>query len=403
MTQQIKDVHVEPAGEEKAGPLYYQLPASPWENWVKSQNIPIFEDVGCYDCKQLPRGRWDWMGGDATFIQTSGTQNRTGMFVLEVPARGATNPIRHMYEERYVVLEGRGSTEVWTESAKTPQSFEWQQWSCFAIPLNCSFRLVNASSTPAVLIAVNMAPVIINQFQDLDFVFNNSYEFKSRYSPDAEYFKPKEQLSTQIEGRALLRSNLIPDVANAYLPLDNNRGPGYRWFAPSQAGNTMLEGFVAQYPTGRYSKAHYHESGAVLVCLAGKGYSYTWPKDLGPRPWEGGFSDQVKRQDYGPGGMISAAPAGGNWFHQHFAISNSPFRVFNYTGGVRGIRAGGREGERIAGIGAEIGQGGRALGYHEEDPYIREYYQQRLAEEGAKFDMPEEVYKGATNLKVGYD
>jgi hypothetical protein len=77
--------------------------------------------------------------------------------------------------------------------------------------------------------------------------------------------------------------------------------------------------------------------------------------------------------------------------------------VFNYTGGVRGIRAGGREGEQIAGIGAEVGQGGRALPYHEEDPYIREYYQSRLAEEGAKFDMPEEVYKGPSNLKVGYD
>ena len=84
-------------------------------------------------------------------------------------------------------------------------------------------------------------------------------------------------------------------------------------------------------------------------------------------------------------------------------MSNGPFRVFNYTGGVRGIRAGGSAGDRIAGIGAEIGQGGRALAYHEEDPFIREYYQQRLGQEGARFDMPEEVYKGPSNLKVGYD
>jgi hypothetical protein len=112
------------------------------------------------------------------------------------------------------------------------------------------------------------------------------------------------------------------------------------------------------------------------------------PVDLGTRPWESGKGDLVKQQDYVPGGMISAAPGGGNWFHQHFAIGQDPFRVFNFTGTARNYRA--QEGEMVAGVGAEMGsQGGRALPYPEEDPHIREYYQSRLKEEGVEFQMPD--------------
>ena len=34
---------------------------------------------------------------------------------------------------------------------------------------------------------------------------------------------------------------------------------------------------IGQYKTGQYSKAHKHASGAILVCIKGKGYSCTWP------------------------------------------------------------------------------------------------------------------------------
>ena len=45
-----------------------------------------------------------------------------------------------------------------------------------------------------------------------------------------------------------------------------------------------MGGFVGEYPSGRYSKAHYHASGAVLVCLTGKGYTFNWPVGFGRGP-----------------------------------------------------------------------------------------------------------------------
>jgi quercetin dioxygenase-like cupin family protein len=388
--------YVEPTGSERAGAMLFRMHASPWEKFMKSEGVPIFKGVGVQDCRDLPREPWGRMGGSGTYIELLGLQNRTSMHVIEIPPGGSLNPEKHMYEERYLVLDGRGSTETWTDSSPTPQAFEWAQYSCFATPLNTWHRLVNATSRPAILLAATSAPLAFNMYDDPDFIFNSSHEFKNRYQGGEDYFKPKEDLEVR-PGRAsaMLRSNLIPDTANVYLPLDNGRAPGYRAFTAVMAGNTVIaDAFIAEYPSGRYSKSHFHNSGAVLVCLRGKGYSFTWPKELGTRPWESGKGEEVKMQEYGPGGLISAAPGGDSWFHQHFAISKGPFRVFNFTGAATTtVTPGKGEGDLISGGPAEIGEGGHALPYYEEDPFIKEYYQRRLSEEGSEFTMSEDVYK----------
>ena len=35
------------------------------------------------------------------------------MYILEVPSGGVTNPESHIYDEFFLVIEGRGTTEVW--------------------------------------------------------------------------------------------------------------------------------------------------------------------------------------------------------------------------------------------------------------------------------------------------
>ena len=389
----------EPTGKDRAGAMTFRMHASPWEQFMKSEGIPIFRGIGVRDSRELPREPWARTGGLGTYIELSGLQNRTAMYVVEIPPGGALNPERHLYEERYLVLDGRGSTETWTEDEPNPLVFEWAQYSCFVVPLNTWHRIVNATSRPALLLAATSAPLAMNMYDDVDFIFNNPYWFKGRYQGTEEFFKPKDELEPR-PGRAsaMLRSNLIPDTANCYLPLDNGRAPGYRTFTAIQAGNTIIaDAFIAEYPSGRYSKSHYHAAGAVLVCLRGKGYSFTWPQELGTRPWESGRGEEVKMQEYGPGGMVSAAPGGDKWFHQHFAYSKDDFRVFQFTGGASTNPSPGKgEGDIVAGGPAEMREGGHSLPYYEEDPFIREYYSRRLAEEGAAFNMPEEYYQPPT-------
>ena len=117
----------------------------------------------------------------------SGHRAPLGMYVVEVPGAGALNPERHLYEETYYVVEGRGTTEVWHESAGGKQTFEWGPGSLFGIPLNAWHRVVNATSSPAMLLAATTAPNILNLVRDSAFVMNCPYEFSRRFSGEDDY------------------------------------------------------------------------------------------------------------------------------------------------------------------------------------------------------------------------
>ncbi len=381
-------MYKEPIGQEFAGHLHYKLEPTVYEAFMEEESLPIHRGIGVYDVRQLNLAPWKRMGGQGAFIELEGQAGLWGMYVVQVPAGGVLNSERHIYEEVFLVIEGRGSTEVWLEGGAGKKAFEWQAGAHFAVPLNAWHRLVNATASPALLLVATSAPRLLELFPTRSFVFNNPWKFAERYDESDDYFKPRDQLEPHPEhGRAQLRSNLIPDIAHCYLPLDNNRAPGFRWINPQMAGNTYFShGFIAEYPSGRYSKAHYHAAGPVLVCLRGKGYTLSWPVELGLRPWEAGKGHLVKRQDYVPGGMVSAAPGGGSWFHQHFSTGKDFFRVRAI---IAGLPRQGPAGEEVVGVSAEIGQGGRAIGYRDEDPEIRRLYKEALAREGVQYQMPE--------------
>src|ERR1700731_2148098 len=132
------------------------------------------------------------------------------------------------------------------------------------------------------------------------------------------------------------RTNLIPDIVNTDLPLENRRSPGYRRVEPFMAGNRFYL-WIGQHENGRYSKAHKHASAAVLICVKGKGYTYTWPESLGTTPWKNEL-----------GGKVSAAPMSGDWFHQHFGTSSEALRLTAWFG-INNSRARkpGRPGEQL--------------------------------------------------------
>ncbi len=389
----------EPVGEQLAGRLHFRRMLSFYERYMEEQGLPVARGLGVADVRELPLAPWSRTGGQGAFIQLDGTGDQAGMYVVEVPARGALRAERHFYEETMLVVRGRGSTEVWRDGGSGRQSFEWQPGSLFAVPLNAWHRLVNAGSEPALLIGVTTAPITMNLFPSVSFIFENPFEWPERYAGEADYFKPRDEFEPHPEhGRALLRSNFIPDIVNCYLPLDNSRSPGYRVALLNMGASPNFDPFIHEFPSGRYSKAHFHQSGAVLINLKGKGYTYNWPKQLGYRPWQDGHADQVKYLEYGPWGIVAAAPGGGDWFHQHFSVGKDPLRQVNLTnasrsGGLRPVHANNDARAEHAGVGAEISEGGYGLPYREEDPFLREAYREALAREGVPFEMPESAFQ----------
>ncbi len=244
----------EPKGlSQKAGLGEFKRPPMPYDQFMEDQGIPIVRAVGVSKVQNLPLKPWARMGGRGTFIQLWGTEGLWGSYVVEVPGAGALNVERHMYEEQYLVVEGRGTTEVWQEGGNK-HVFEWQKGSLFAIPLNAYHRIVNGSSSPALLLAGTSAPNVMNLFGNEEFIFNNPFTFADRFSGKADYFKPRDDVASDpVRGLAMRRTNLVPDIMRCELPLDNRRSPGYRRIEPHMAGNRFYM-WIGEHETGRYSK-----------------------------------------------------------------------------------------------------------------------------------------------------
>ncbi|MDO9443413.1 MAG: cupin domain-containing protein [Beijerinckiaceae bacterium] len=384
----------EPKAGENAGFGNFSRPAMPYDRFMEAENIPVHRAIGVHRVHDLPMKPWARLGGRGTYIQLFGTEGLWGMYVVEIPGGGALNAEHHLYEKEVFVVEGRGSTEIWQDGQTKKQTFEWQKGSLFSIPLNAHHRFVNASSSPALLLCGTSAPNMMNLIDNPHFIFNCPYDFTDRYSGNDDYFKPKDDLEPDpVRGLAMKRTNFIPDIINCEMPLDNRRSPGYRRLEPHMGGQ-RFHLWIGQHETGRYSKAHCHESAAILICVKGKGYTYTWPEGLGSKPWEAGRGDKVMRQDYEFGGMVSAAPMSGDWFHQHFGISKDPLRFTAWFGpNNHSALKPGRPGEAMADIWAiDIKKGGRAIPYNDEDPYIRKEFEQTLAAEGVPSRMEEKLY-----------
>ena len=387
---------VEPTDNKtKSGFGTFQAPQSPYDIWMESQEIPVYRAIGVRRVQDLPMKPWKLMGGNATFVQLFGTEGMWGCHVIEVPGAGALNVVKHLYEQQYFVVEGRGSTEVWEEGREDKvHSFEWQKGSLFSVPLNARYRIVNAASSPALLLGGNTLPNVMNIYNNEDFIFNCPYNFRDRFDPDAQdYYKVRDEITADpIRGLAMTETNIVPDIVECELPRDNRRSPGYRRIEPHMTDNSFYL-WIGQHETGRYSKGHAHGSAAVLICIKGKGYTYTWPARYGERPWENGNDKHVLRQDYEPVGLVSAAPMSGDWYHQHFGISEGPLRLTAWFGPHHPGRKVKRPGEDAIDFGAiDVRDGGTAIPYDLEDPYLRKEFEGYLSEVGAKSRMEPELY-----------
>lgn len=385
----------EPQGEQqRAGARSWAKPKTPYDEFMQEEGIPLRRGIGIHDVRELPLEPWKRLGGRGSYIQLDGTDNMTGMYVVEIPSAGALNVERHIYEEIYYVVEGRGTTEVWREGSENKHVFEWQAGSLFAVPLNVWHRLVNATSSPAILIAGTTAPPTFNLFKNKAFIFDNPFEFTDRYDGSQDYYKPNDDLKADpMMSRAMRVTNIIPDILNCELPLDNQRSPGYRRVNP-RMGSGAFSMFVGQYLSGRYAMAHHPQGpgSSVLICVRGKGYTFTWPRHLGVHPWESGNGQLVERQDYVAGGMVCSNPGGTEWFHAHYGVGKEPLRLLVFRRTENMSVPVGRPGEMQMSGNLPLEEGGRSITYQMEDPYVREYYKKRLSEEGVEFQMPDWVY-----------
>jgi mannose-6-phosphate isomerase-like protein (cupin superfamily) len=324
---------------------------------------------------------WERMGGKGAYIYLYGMEGTTGMYVAEISAGGALKAEKHLYEEVICILEGNGATEVWQEDGKK-QLFEWSQGSVFAPPLNAWHRLLNGSREPAKFLAVTNAPLVMDMYRNLDFVFSCNHAFPDRFAGEEAYFKVGEKRYKNQRGTTTLwETNFIADVRTAPLEVKKVKGPGWKHIQYEMGGNSLI-GHIADWPSGVRNKAHYHGPGAVILILRSQGYTLIWPKDAGPQPFANGRGHEVVQCNWQVGSLV--CPPGG-WFHQHFCTGKEPGRMLAIRYGSRihpiGFKLAATRQED--GTHISIKEGGTVIEFEDEDPEILRRFQAELRKTGA--------------------
>jgi len=354
-----------------------------YERWLEKEGVPVVEGFGVSDLRAVALGPWKRLGCEGAYLQLRGLEGITGVYVGKIAPGAATQSERHLYEEVIYILQGEGIAEI-QQRDRVAQNIPWQTGSLFSPPMNSRHRLMNHSTEPALFLAITTAPMALDHYHNEQFVYNSDFAFTDRYDGEAGYFEPRKERYLAANNRQWIwETNFIADARKAQIDAQEQKGAGVA-ITQFEISNNILIGHLAEWPVGRYHKAHYHGGGAVLVILRSEGYSLMWPNDLGTRPYENGHGDRVVKVDWSPGSVFSPPT---NWFHQHFNTGTEPALQLALRCGSQKFPLGIRVAAIRAGVYTSVKQGGTLIEYGDEDPAIRRHYDAALLARGIAPDM----------------
>ncbi len=349
----------------------------PYLEWAQAEGVPIHLDFG-HDLLALETGPWDRYDARGCFAHTHGRGDFMANYVIEVSPGKKTRPLKHLYEAFFYVLEGYGSTAVWLPNGEK-RSFEWGPKALFAVPLNCVYQIFNSSGVDNVrLSCTNDAPLTLNLYHNVPFVFDNPCAFPERAGL-AKHFEGEGEHTAVHRGMNIAtlnvwETNFVHDLTSFKLYELNERGKGSMNVSFILADGTM-HSHTSEIPTGRYKKAHRHAAGTHVHAVDGEGYTLLWHEgdsEFKELPWRHGVM-------YTPPFWM---------FHQHFNTCDRPARYLACSLGSRrypfiSLRKRSAEG----GGSISIQQGGRQIEYEDQDPRLHRKWLEAIAKNGVASRM----------------
>lgn len=368
-----------------------QTNLNPYEEWLKSEGLPVYRDYYVPDLRALELKPSKRLGVQGAYIDLKGGEGVNDGYLCEIPPGGSTTPQRYLFEEVIYILAGEGESVIWTPGG-SKQSVKWRAGSVLGPPLNAWRQHINRGKTPVRFLAITNAPVVIDLFHNLDFVFNNDFVFRDRYDSKPDYFSATQDKlhhkSTTLEDSEMAggvdtwNGSFVPDARKLGLYESKERGAGNYRIELQLADNTM-QAHISEFEVGTYKKAHRHGPGSHVVMLDGRGYTLMWKGAI-----KYSESQTQVRVDWTEGSLF--VPPDG-WFHQHFNSGGDPARYLAATWGgdgkwfMRSLGGGGRT-HRLGKTSTR--KGGNLIEYEDEDPVIREIFATELRKSGVKLKMP---------------
>jgi len=334
----------------------------------------VREDFG-FDLLSVEVARWPRMDALGAYALCRGRGDFADMYVCEIPPGSRTSPQRHLYEAVVYVLSGRGSTTL--DAPEGKRSFEWREGSLFALPLNARYQHFNGSGQkPARFAAVTDLPLVFNVFRSESFIFENDATFPERFG-DARYNEGDGRLIPRAPGRHIWETNFVPDLRTLELKRWDERGGGSSNIVFALADGTM-HAHISEMPVGTYKKAHRHGADFHVFTVSGHGYSLYWHEG----------DPDFKRFDWKFGSVFTPTDM---LFHQHFNTGGEPARYLAIAfGGMRYPTIADKR-KTFEGMDKSVKAGGRQIDYEDEDPRIRQIFENELRRRGVRSGMAEVV------------
>ncbi len=284
-----------------------QIEGKDYWAWLQNTELPVVRGYAARGLEEMALEPWPEAGGSAAFLDLS-DYKILNAYVIEIPPGATLEPIKHLYEELIVVLNGQGYTRLGNTS-EMPQRVEWQADSMFAPPLNAYHQHINTDpEKPARLLGVTTAPLVMGTFANDAFIFNTEFQFTDRFDEDEPFLIEPRDL-----GNRIWRMNLVKNLKESEAEAWDARGKGSASRFWEMSDNVMMQPHISDIPVERYKHAHRHKHEAYIYIVSGKGYSLIWPHRGAERikvDWEEGD--------------IFAIPL--YWYHQHFNLGETRAR-----------------------------------------------------------------------------
>ncbi len=345
-----------------------------YDRWMESIGIPIHRGYTIEDLRTVELGWWEERQCKAAFMQLMGQEGVTSAWITEIAPGKTLPPVKFALDEVVYVVDGRGLTTIWSEKGPTKKTFEWQKRSLFLMPHNYVHQLTNMQGDkPVRLLRYSYLPLALSAVQDPQFFFNNPYQGPDVLAQDGEFYSEAKQVQDSDKWNVWNRriywyGNFFPDMA-LWDKLDDNktRGAGGSSVFIDFPGSE-LSCHMSVFASRTYKKAHRHGPGRVIVIPAGEGYSIMW--------------EEGKEKIVVPWREASVLVPPNKWFHQHFNAGGTPARYLALHPPMQ-----------FHGYAEKVEDRAKdQIEYPDEDPYIRNKFEEELAKRKLTSLMPKEAY-----------